>query len=214
MTTRHLDESGMPGSPLTLLRDWVEDARSAGVSAPELMTLATADADGVPAARTVVMSALREDGIEFHSSTTTQKARHLQQNPKATAVLRWDETARQVVLACAAVELAPGTNDLLFAARPRELQLLAWLYEDGQAVSDRHDIDRVHDAVVQRFGDAVIPRPRSWTGFRLVPHTVDFWQRGAPGRPNERVRFSLAEDTAATTTRKGPATWRRRRLLP
>jgi pyridoxamine 5'-phosphate oxidase len=167
--------------PLVLLRRWLAEAEAAGVPMPSTATLATTSEDE-PHARTVVITAVEQDGLRFHSSTPTTKSRDLARNPRASLVFHWPALGRQVVLACTATELDETVSRAAYPTRPRQLQLIAWAYEDlGQDLAEPERA--VPTARVQERMDVAaardprsLPMPPSWTTYLLRPHRVDVWR--------------------------------------
>lgn len=170
--------------PVLLLRRWLGEAEAAGLPLPSTATLATSSGDE-PHARTVVVTAVEPEGLRFHSSTPTTKSRDLAVNPRASMVFHWPALGRQLVLAGTVAQLDAGVSRAAFPTRPRQLQLVAWAYEDlGQ---DLAEPDRaVPSARVQERMEAAgardaatLPMPPSWTTYRVHPHRVDVWQAGS-----------------------------------
>lgn len=166
-------------------------ARWAG-ALPVSMTLATADATGVPHARTVLATVIDSDGVRFHSSTFTTKTRDIGVNPRVSAVFLWPDPARQVVLHGTACELDAATSRAAFPTRPRPLQLLAWVYEELPA-----DVP-LEPGAVQRAYDAAADAdemPPSWTTVQITPDRLDFWQGGTPPDKTRFVRSGEVWDS-------------------
>jgi pyridoxamine 5'-phosphate oxidase len=182
----------LSGDPLAVLARWVADAEAAGL--PRTMTFATADADGVPHARTVLVTEIGMDGVRFHSSTPTTKTCDLDANPRASAVFHWPALERQVVLQGSAAELDAATSREGFRIQPRQLQLLAWAYEALLPQLQAPDF-AVPPGAVERAFDAAAEDPASheappsWTTIRLEPDRVDFWQAGTETSPSTKTRF-------------------------
>ena len=147
------------------------------------MTLATADADGAPHARTVLCTVVDGESLRFHSSTPTTKTRDIAANPRVSAVFLWPDRGRQVVLTGTAVELDAAISKAAFPTRPRALQQLAWVYEELPADEpvDGADVQRAFDAA----GDAM---PPSWTTVEITPERMDFWRGGTPPAKTRFVR--------------------------
>ncbi|OLT19464.1 hypothetical protein BJF78_10875 [Pseudonocardia sp. CNS-139] len=188
----------LAGNPLDVLARWVDEARAADLPMPSTMTFATADADGVPHARTVLVTTVDACSLRFHSSTPTTKTQDLAANPHASAVFHWPALGRQVVLQGRAGELDGETSSAAYPDRPRQLQLVAWVYE---ALLPRLGPDRaVEPGAVEREFDAAAGDPRSarrppsWTTVRLVPHRADFWQAGTETSPPGKTRFERDGD--------------------
>ncbi|MFC4947337.1 pyridoxine/pyridoxamine 5'-phosphate oxidase [Pseudonocardia sp. GCM10023141] len=187
------------GNPLDVLARWVAEATAAGLPLPSTTTLATADGDGMPHARTVDVTAIDATGLRFQSSTPTGKSTDLAANPRATAVFHWPALGRQAVFSGATVELDAATSRTAFRARSRQLQLVAWAYEELLPRLSAPDFAVAPGAVEQAYARAAADpgsgeRPPSWTTFRLVPTRADLWQVGTETTPQTRTRFVL-DDT-------------------
>jgi pyridoxamine 5'-phosphate oxidase len=182
----------LTGDPLAELIRWVAEAAAARL--PRTMTFATADADAVPHARTVVCTEIDTGGVHFHSSTPTTKTLDLAANPRASAVFHWPALERQVVLQGRAAELDAATSRAGFRTQPRQLQLLAWAYEALLPQLRPPDFAVPDGAVERAFaaaaGDpASTEAPPSWTTIRLEPDRMDFWQGGTETSPQTKTRF-------------------------
>jgi pyridoxamine 5'-phosphate oxidase len=182
----------LSGDPLALLERWVAEADAAGL--PRTMTFATATADAVPHARTVLVTGVGADGVRFHSSTPTAKTRDLATNPRAAAVFHWPALERQVVLQGGATELDDATSRAGYRSQPRELQLLAWAYQALlprlQAPDDAVPPGAVEEAFDAAAADpASTEAPPSWTTILLEPDRLDFWQAGTKTSPSTKTRF-------------------------
>lgn len=189
----------LSGDPLAVLARWAAEAEAAGL--PRTMTLATADAEGVPHARTVLVTAIergpRTGALRFHSSTPTTKTRDLAVNSHASAVFHWPALGRQVVLQGTAAELDAAVSADAFPTRPRQLQLLAWAYEALTPQLQDPDHAVPPGAVERAFAAAAADpvsagAPPSWTTVRLEPERLDFWQAGTVDSPPAKTRFVRA----------------------
>lgn len=197
----HLD-----GDPLAILRRWLGEAEAGGEPMAATMQLATADG-GEPHARTVVVTTVTDAGLTFHSSTPTTKSRDLRANARAAGVFHWPTAGRQVVVAGAVEELSAAESDAAYRTRPRQLQLIAWVYEElGQDLAA--PAFAVDSALVQERMDAAaaldqatLERPPSWTTFRIVPERLDFWQAGTEVVAPTKTRFLRGPGSAAAWSR-------------
>lgn len=178
-------------------------ARWVAESGQPTMTLATADACGVPHARTVVVTAIDAASLRFHSSWPTTKTRDIAVQPRVAGVFHWPALGRQVVVLGIAEELDADVSRAAFPTRPLGLRRLAWAYESLGA--DRSDGHLAHGDVEHAFAaaGAAADMPTSWTTLRLEPDRADFWQVGD-------------DDTAASKTRfvRTPEGWTTRPALP
>jgi pyridoxamine 5'-phosphate oxidase len=184
------------GDPLAVLARWVAEADAANL--PRAMTFATADADGVPHARTVLVTEI-DSGVCFHSSTPTTKTRDLAANPRASAVFHWPGLERQVVLEGRATELDTETSRAGFRTQARQLQLIAWAYHALLPRLQPPDYAVPAGAIQKAFDAAAADpasreAPPSWTTIRLEPDRVDFWQSGTETSPSTKTRFVRAGD--------------------
>jgi pyridoxamine 5'-phosphate oxidase len=182
----------LTGDPLAVLIRWVAEAEAAGL--PRTMTFATADADAVPHARTVVCTEIDTGGVRFHSSAPTTKTRDIAANPRASAVFHWPTLERQAVLQGRAAELDAATSRAGFRTQPRQLQLLAWAYEALLPRLRPPDFAVPAGAVERAFAAAAADpasteAPPSWTTIRLEPDRMDFWQGGTETSPQTKTRF-------------------------
>ncbi len=197
-----LDCAELDADPIDQFVAWFDEARASGVPEPEAMTLATADAEGRPSARTVLLRGVDARGFRFYTNYTSRKASDLEGNPRAALVFRWQPPNRQVIVTGRVERTSPQDSDAYFASRPRESRLGAWASGQGTELRDRGQLDDRFRAARERFGGEEVPRPGHWGGFRLAPEAVELWQHGA-FRLHDRCLY----------VREGEG-WRRTRLSP
>lgn len=197
------DAADLCPDPLEQFVSWLREAAEAGVLEPAAMTLATADVDGRPSARTVLLRGLDGDGFVFFTNYQSRKGRELAVNPYAAVVFRWLELGRQVTATGSVVRLDEAASDAYFAARPRGSQLAAWASAQSSVLPDRGLLESLHAEVARRYDGVDVPRPPFWGGLRLVPASVEFWH-GRPDRLHDRLRY----------LRQPGGAWRIERLAP
>jgi pyridoxamine 5'-phosphate oxidase len=202
------ENAGMPTLPtdvLTTFDGLFDEALAAGEPDPTAMTVATADASGRPSARTVLLKAHDERGFVFYTHLDGRKGRELQANPRAALLFLWPRVRQGVQVRIeGTVEIVDDAEaDAYFASRPRGSQLGAWASVQSETLASREAFETHLAEVAARFDDRDVPRPPRWSGFRIVPRTVEFWYGGAY-RLHERYLHEASDD----------GTWSTRMLQP
>jgi pyridoxamine 5'-phosphate oxidase len=187
--------------PLAPFERWYALARQSETDA-EAMTLATASRDGAPSARMVLLKGFDARGFVFYTNLESRKSGELAGNPSAALCFLWKSLRRQVRVEGAAEPVTAAEADAYFASRHRDSQIGAWASAQSRLLSGREELERRVDEFALRFAAEEVPRPLFWSGFRIVPMLVEFWQE-RPFRLHDRWRFS----------REGEG-WRRQRLFP
>lgn len=176
-----------PADPLPLLERWFESATRHAVREPAAATLATADADGRPSGRTVLLKEIAGGGLVFTTYTDSRKGRELAANPRASMTFYWRETLQQIRVG-GSVELLPrDRSDELFAERPLAARATTAASQQDRPLLDEGLLHERARALIE--ADAEIPRPSGWAGYRLVPDEIEFWQ-GRTSRLHRRLAYT------------------------
>jgi pyridoxamine 5'-phosphate oxidase len=176
-----------------LFSAWFADAMAANLPEPNAMVLATADGQGRPSARTVLLKGYDERGFVFYTNYHSRKGVELAANPFASVLFPWLPLSRQVRVEGTCAPVSQAETAAYFAVRPRGSQVGAWASPQSAVVGSRAELDAAVAAVEEKFkGTAELPPPPHWGGYRLAPHAVEFWQ-GRQDRMHDRIRFDLVQ---------------------
>ena len=165
--------------PFALFQEWFAAAQAAEPDDPTALALATADAAGRPAVRMVLLKHVDARGFVFYTNLESPKATDLRANPHAALCLHWAKLERQVRVDGVAEPVSDAEADAYFATRPRLSQLGAWASRQSRPMAGRFELEQAVAAAGLRFGLGRVPRPPHWSGFRVVPTRIEFWQQRA-----------------------------------
>lgn len=179
--------------PFALFDDWFAEARAAEPNDPEAMALATADADGRPSVRMVLLKGHGPDGFVFYTNEQSNKGRDLAARAEAALLFHWKSLRRQVRISGPVSRVSPEEADAYFASRSRDSQLGAWASDQSRPLDRRETFEARVQGMTQRFDGEDVPRPPHWGGFRVSPLRIEFWQDRAH-RLHERRLFLADAD--------------------
>ncbi len=202
-TKAGLDRESMAADPLDQFRLWFEQARDAGIDEPNAMNLATADEEGRPSQRMVLLKAYDSEGYVFFTNYRSRKARHLAANPTASLLFPWIQLERQLIVEGTCEKISAVQSLRYFASRPRGSRLGAWVSDQSSVISSRKILEMKLEEMKRKFGEGEIPLPDFWGGFRLRPRRYEFWQ-GRPSRLHDRFEYSIGGDGSWCLARLSP----------
>jgi len=174
--------------PLQLFDEWLAEARASEPNDPEAMALATADAEGKPSVRIVLLKGHGPDGFVFYTNQQSRKADELAVNANAAVLFHWKSLRRQIRIEGAVGRVSDGAADAYFASRSRDSQLGAWASDQSRTLASRADFEARYEAMRAKFEGSDVPRPPHWGGYRVVAERIEFWT-DRPHRLHERRLF-------------------------
>ncbi len=190
--------------PFRLFAAWLKDATGTEPRDPTAMTLATVDADGLPNARMVLLKGVDARGFVFYTNIESAKGRELDGQPVAALVFHWKSSNRQVRVRGAVEKVTAQEADTYFATRPKQAQIGAWASKQSAPLESRLAFEKAVALYAAKYGLGEVPRPPHWSGYRIVPTQMEFWQ-DRPFRLHDRVEFRRADASGA---------WTKTRLYP
>jgi pyridoxamine 5'-phosphate oxidase len=198
-----LDEKRVDPNPIDLFRYWYDAAASSGSRLPDAMTLATATKDGKPSARVVLLKEFDNNGFVFYTNYNSNKARELEENPRAALVMYWTVLDRQVRVEGPVERVPASQSDEYFQTRPRESQLGALASPQSEVIPSREVLEQKLAELEERYRDRPVDRPEHWGGYVLKPERIEFWQNRT-GRLHDRLLYQ----------RQPSGSWSIQRLAP
>ena len=209
-----LEEADVAANPIDQFTRWWNEAVASQIDEVNAMTLATANAAGVPAARIVLLKGYNPNGFIFFTNYESDKGKNLAQNPHAALVFFWKELERQIRIEGTVEKVSAEESDRYFNSRPASSRIGAWASPQSAVIENRMVIEQNVERYSSIFANDSIERPDHWGGYIVNPTSIEFWQ-GRSSRLQDRIKYTLENSAynAATDTRTD-LNWKIERLAP
>ena len=182
--------------PFKQFEFWFQQACSADLPEPNAMCLATVSSNSEPSQRMVLLKYFDRQGFVFFTNYESQKAHQIEANPQVSLLFFWIALERQVIISGKAAKISTTESLKYFASRPRGSQIGAWCSQQSNVISSRQILEMKFEEMKRKFRDREIPLPSAWGGYRVVPHSFEFWQ-GRPNRLHDRFLYSFLDAESA-----------------
>ena len=190
--------------PFNLFGEWLLEAEKSEPNDANAMALATADEEGLPNVRMVLLKGYDEKGFVFYTNCESQKGQEILGTMKAALVFHWKSLRRQVRVRGLVEEVSKEEADAYFASRPRDSRIGAWASQQSRPLESRFALETAVALNTARYAIGEVPRPAYWSGFRILPLAIEFWH-DRPFRLHDRVVFRRPDMTTE---------WSKARLYP
>ena len=192
MTASIQIRADIPADPFEIFDVWLREAEAAEPNDPNALSLATVAEDGMPSARMVLLKGHDARGFVFYTNYESRKGEQLLAHPKAAMLFHWKSLRRQVRIEGEVEQVSAEEADDYFASRPKQSQIGAWASEQSRPLKGRFELEKRVALFGARYAVGQVPRPPHWSGFRVIPRLIEFWQDGA-FRLHDRLVYTRSE---------------------
>lgn len=198
-----LSENEVSKNPYQQFEKWFKEALQAEVLEPNAMTLATANKNGIPSARIVLLKEFTEEGFVFYTNYESQKGKEIESNPYAALIFFWADLERQIRIEGVVEKVSEEESSQYFHSRPKGSQLGALTSPQSRTIPNREFLEDKLAHLEKEYQDKQVDKPIYWGGYRVIPNRIEFWQ-GRSNRLHDRIVYSQSKDQSWTFERLAP----------
>ena len=198
-----LDRRHVDPDPVVQFEKWMKEALASQLPEPTAMVLATASAQGIPSSRNVLLKGTENSDFVFYTNYNSRKGKDLAENPHASITFWWAELERQVQVMGTVKKTDETTSDQYFKSRPRKSRVGAWASEQSNELRSREELIKKFLVLSVKYAGRKVPRPPFWGGYKLTPHSIEFWQ-GRSNRLHDRIQYQKQENGSWEIKRLSP----------
>ena len=191
-------------NPFELFHKWFEEAKKKEINDPNALALGTANKEGIPSVRMVLLKDFSENGFIFYTNLNSQKGNEIKENPHATMCFHWKSLLRQIRIVGALKQVDDKTADEYYNSRAYESRIGAWASKQSTILKSRDELLKTLEDFKKKFKDKnQVPRPSHWSGWNLKPSSIEFWLDG-DNRIHERLKYLIDENGKWTKSLLSP----------
>ena len=191
-------------NPFELFQKWFEEAKKKEINDPNALALGTANKDGVPSVRMVLLKDFGKKGFIFYTNLNSQKGNEIKENPNATMCFHWKSLLRQIRIVGTLKQVDDKIADEYYNSRAYESRIGAWASKQSSELKDRDELLKSLEDFKKKYNDkSKVPRPSYWSGWNLKPSSIEFWLDG-DNRIHERLKYTLNEKGSWTKSLLSP----------
>ena len=176
-------------NPIELFKEWFNEAKKTEINDPNVFTLATVDANGIPSARMILLKGYDQNGFVFYTNLNSKKSSDLKENPNASLCFHWKSLLRQVRISGKVSKVSDKESDAYYKTRPYDNKIGAWASKQSSVLKNREELIKLISDFTKKYpNENDIPRPDHWSGWNLDPNSIEFWLDGK-NRIHQRLKY-------------------------